>query len=408
MPDQAGTGVVQVTTARTLRDHLPTPIARTAGAVRRRLKGLRYSYAQLPAFPQVADTPVRLFVGPTNSAGQGYAWARAADTIEGVSATSFSVHRKGQFQYQDDYGVPLTWFGQPRWQRAQEQHVLGSYTHVLMESLRPLFGARGLKNGSSELQQLKDAGIKPALLFHGSDIRLPSRHAKRERWSPFTPGDPLTDRLEAQAARFAELVEQADVPVFVSTVDLLDDVPKAQWLPVAIDPAPWAQAARPLFSSDTDRPVVVHVPSSAQLKGSDRIDEVLTELAGRGLVEYRRISGVTHSEMPAVIGDADIVVDQLRIGLYGVAAAEALAAGRLVVSYVGSAVRDQVRSLTGREVPIVEADPDSLGSVLTDLLSDRPAAAEQAAAGPAFVAELHDGRRSARALTDWLDPKETL
>ncbi|WBQ05017.1 glycosyltransferase [Kribbella sp. CA-293567] len=406
MPDRAGGVGVQVTSARTLRDHLPTPIARTAGAVRRRLKGLRYSYAQLPTFPQMADTPVRLFVGPTNSAGQGYAWARAADTVEGVSATAFSVHRKGQFQFRDDYGVPLTWFGQPRWQRAQEQHVLGSYTHVLMESLRPIFGARGLKDGSTELTRLKEAGIKPALLFHGSDIRLPSRHAGRERWSPFTPGDPLTDRLEVQAARFAELVEAADVPVFVSTVDLLDDVPGAQWLPVAIDPAPWAQAARPLFS--TDLPVVVHVPSSAQLKGSDRIDEVLTELAGRGLVEYRRISGVTHSEMPAVIGAADIVVDQLRIGLYGVAAVEALAAGRLCVSYVGSAVRDRVRSLTGREVPIVEADPDSLGSVLTDLLSDRTAAAEQAAAGPAFVAELHDGRRSAHALTDWLDPKETL
>jgi hypothetical protein len=406
MPDRARASLVQVTTVRTLRDHLPTPIARTAGAVRRRLKGLRYSYAQLPSFPQVADTPVRLFIGPTNSAGQGYAWARAADTIEGVSAVSFSVHRKGQFQFADDYGVPLAWFGQPRWQRAQQQHVLGSYTHVLMESLRPLFGARGLKDGSSELTQLKGAGIKPALLFHGSDIRLPSRHAKRERWSPFTPGDPLTDRLEAQASRFAELVEAADVPVFVSTVDLLDDVPTARWLPVTIDPAPWQQAARPLFSAD--RPVVVHVPSSAQLKGSDRIDEVLTGLADRGIVEYRRISGVTHEQMPSVIGDADIVVDQLRIGLYGVAAAEAMAAGRLVVSYVGSAVRDRVRSLTGREVPIVEADPDSLGSVLTDLLSDRTAAAEQATAGPAFVAELHDGRRAAHALTDWLDPKESL
>jgi glycosyltransferase involved in cell wall biosynthesis len=112
--------------------------------------------------------------------------------------------------------------------------------------------------------------------------------------------------------------------------------------------------------------------------------------------------------MPAVIGDADIVIDQLRIGLYGVAAAEALAAGRLVVSYVGSALRARVRSLTGREVPIIEADPDSLADVLTDLLSDRAAAAELASAGPAFVAELHDGRHSAAALTDWLDPKESV
>lgn len=395
-----------LTLTRSLRDHLPSPVARTAGSVRRRLRGLRYAYAQLPAFPAVPAQPVRMLVGPTNSAGQGYAWARAADSLPGVKAVSFALRRPGQFEFPDDYGVPLAWFGQPRWQKAQEAHVLGSYTHVMVESLRPLFGARGVPDASGEVRQLQAAGIKPALLFHGSDIRLPSRHAKREPWSPFVAGDDLTDRLEKQAARFAEIVAELDVPVFVSTLDLLEDVPNATWLPVVIDPAPWQQAARPLFS--TERPVVVHVPSNPQLKASDRIDEVLTGLADRGLVEYRRISGVSHDRMPAVIGDADIVIDQLRIGLYGVAAAEALAAGRLVVSYVGSALRARVRSLTGREVPIIEADPDSLADVLTDLLSDRAAAAELASAGPAFVAELHDGRHSAAALTDWLDPKESV
>lgn len=394
-----------MTVSRSIREHLPAPLARTAGAVRRRLRGLRYSYAQLPAFPPVATTPVRMLVGPTNSAGQGYAWAQAAKTLPEVSAVSFALHRKGQFQFATDYGVPLAWFGQPRWQRAQERYV-GSHTHVLVESLRPIFGARGFPDAAADIAALLAAGVNVGLLFHGSDIRLPSRHAKRERWSPFTPGDDLTERLETQARRHAELVESLGLPVFVSTVDLLDDVPDAQWLPVAIDPAPWAQAARPLFSGEL--PVVVHVPSNAQLKGTDRIDAVLTELHDNGVLEYRRITGVPHSGMPGVIGDADIVVDQLRMGLYGVAAAEALAAGRIVVSYVGESVRQRVRTLTGREVPIVEADPDTLGDVVTGLIADRDAAAERAAAGPAFVAELHDGRRSAEALTSWLSSKEIL
>jgi hypothetical protein len=395
-----------MTVSRSIREHLPAPLTRTAGAVRRRLRGLRYSYAQLPAFPPVATTPVRMLVGPTNSAGQGYAWAQAAQKVPEVTAVSFALHRKGQFQFKSDYGVPLAWFGQPRWQRAQERHVSSSYTHVLVESLRPIFGARGFPDASADIAALRAAGVNVGLLFHGSDIRLPSRHAKREPWSPFTPGDDLTERLETQARRHAELVESLGLPVFVSTVDLLDDVPDAQWLPVAIDPAPWQQAARPLFTGE--RPVVVHVPSHAQLKGTDRIDAVLTALHDSGVLEYRRVTGVPHSGMPAVIGDADIVVDQLRIGLYGVAAAEALAAGRIVVSYVGDAVRHRVRSLTGREVPIVEADPDTLGDVVTGLIADRDAAAERAAAGPAFVTELHDGNRSAEALTSWLSSKETL
>ncbi|WP_329005068.1 hypothetical protein OHA18_16960 [Kribbella sp. NBC_00709] len=395
-----------MTVTRSIREHLPAPLARTAGAVRRRLRGLRYSYAQLPAFPPVATTPVRMLVGPTNSAGQGHAWAQAAKTVEGVDAVSFALHRKGQFQFAVDYGVPLAWFGQPRWQRAQQQYVLSNYTHVMAESLRPLFGARGYSDASADIEAMLGKGLKVGLLFHGSDIRLPSRHAKRERWSPFTPGDELTERLETQARRHAELVASLKLPVFVSTVDLLDDVPDAQWLPVAIDPAPWQQAARPLFSHG--KPVVAHVPSNAKLKGTEEIDAVLTALHDSGQIEYRRITGVPHSGMPAVIGDADIVVDQLRIGLYGVAAAEALAAGRIVVSYVGDAVRQRVRSLAEREVPIVEADPDTLGDVVTGLIADRDAAAERAAAGPGFVAELHDGRRSAEVLKTWLISKETL
>ena len=279
----------------TIRERLPAPLARTAGAVRRRLRGLRYSYASLPAFPPAASTPVRMLVGPTNSAGQGHAWAQAAETLPDVSAVAFSLHRKGQFQFADDYGVPLAWFGQPRWQRAQEQYVVENYTHVMVESLRPLFGARGVSDASADIETMLGKGINVSLLFHGSDIRLPSRHAKRERWSPFTPGDELTDRLEPQARRHAELVESLQLPVFVSTVDLLDDVPNAQWLPVAIDPAPWQQAARPLFSGE--KPVVAHVPSNAKLKGTEEIDAVLTRLHDSGVVEYRRITGVPHEQM---------------------------------------------------------------------------------------------------------------
>ncbi|WP_433014008.1 hypothetical protein [Kribbella sp. CA-294648] len=393
-----------MTVSRSLREHLPAPLARTAGAARRRLRGLRYSYVRLPAFPPVATTPVRMLVGPTNSAGQGHAWAQAARQIDGVSAVSFAVHRKGQFEFADDYGVPLAWFGQPRWQRAQQQHIESSYTHVMVESARPIFGARGYPDAEADITAMLEKNLDVSLLFHGSDIRLPSRHAERERWSPFTPGDDLTDRLEKQARRHAELVQSLGLPVFVSTVDLLDDVPDAQWLPVVIDPTPWHQAARPLFS--TEKPVVAHVPSNAKLKGTEEIDAVLTRLHEAGQIEYRRITGVRHDQMPTVIGDADIVVDQLRIGLYGVAAAEALAAGRIVVSYVGDAVRERMRSLTGRDVPIVEADPDTLGDVVTGLLADRDTATEQAAAGPGFVAELHDGQRSAVALTRWLTSKE--
>ncbi|HEY9337308.1 MAG TPA: hypothetical protein VIQ79_22900, partial [Kribbella sp.] len=148
-----------VTVTRAIREHLPAPLARTAGAVRRRLRGLRYSYAQLPAFPPVATTPVRMLVGPTNSAGQGHTWSQAAKTLPDVDAVSFALHRKGQFAFKSDYGVPLAWFGQPRWQRAQQKYVVENYTHVMVESLRPLFGARGFSDASADIEAMVARGI---------------------------------------------------------------------------------------------------------------------------------------------------------------------------------------------------------------------------------------------------------
>ena len=280
-----------MTVSRSIREHLPAPLARTAGAVRRRLRGLRYSYAQLPAFPPVPTTPVRMLVGPTNSAGQGYAWAPAGpDRCPGSAPSRSRCTARGSS------GSPTTTAYRSRGSASRAGSAPRSST-----SWAPTPTSWWSRCGRSSVRaasrtrpptsrRCAEAGVNVGLLFHGSDIRLPSRHAKRERWSPFTPGDDLTERLESQARRHAELVASLGLPVFVSTVDLLDDVPDAQWLPVAIDPTPWQQAARPLFAGE--RPVVVHVPSNAQLKGTDRIDEVLTEPArprpGRVPADHRR------------------------------------------------------------------------------------------------------------------------
>lgn len=53
----------------------------------------------------------------------------------------------------------------------------------------------------------------------------------------------------------------------------------------------------------------------------------------------------------------------------------------------------------------MEATPDTLQEVIRSLLADRDRGREIAAAGPLFVAAVHSGDRSARALIDgWIDP----
>jgi len=51
---------------------------------------------------------------------------------------------------------------------------------------------------------------------------------------------------------------------------------------------------------------------------------------------------------------------------------------------------------------VIEANPRTLAAVVEQLLDDRDAARKAAAQGPGFVAEVHDGRRSAQVLATFL------
>lgn len=380
----------------------PDWTARIWSAGRRYRAWLRQPRLPPTRFPSKLQEPVRLLVGPTNSAGQGWMWAQAcARQLSGVGARTFSV-RRADYGFPDDYSVDVPDYGHPVWQRRHEMYVMAHFTHVLLESMRPLFGTRHGRDAAGDIRKLQESGISPALVMHGSEIRAPSGHLSRERWSPFGDDD-LSRRLEVQAQRFRGFAAEFGGPVFVSTPDLLLDLPFATWLPIVIDVDRWAGTQPAMRRS---RPVVVHAPSNPRFKGSRLVDRVIEDLASHGAVDYRRIEGVPNSAMPAVLAEADIVIDQLVMGLYGVAACEAMAAGRVVVSYVGDHVRTNVEALTGWEVPIVEANPETLADVLTGLLDNREAAEWHANQGPSFVRAVHDGRRSAAVLERWLAPAQ--
>ena len=73
------------------------------------------------------------------------------------------------------------------------------------------------------------------MVAHGTDVRHPDRHGDLEPDSPFRALDAEVVTLrQRHADRVAELMTDHDW-AFVSTPDLLLDVPAAQWLPVVVD-----------------------------------------------------------------------------------------------------------------------------------------------------------------------------
>ncbi len=348
------------------------------------------------------DRPPVVGIGPANMAGQAWEWAKAIErNTPGSSTEVIVVDRGSALIFEADEIVPATTYAKDaRWAQALESRALDTWTHALLEAGRPIFGLRNGRDFSGDVPVLRAVGIEVGLLLHGSEVRDPRRHALRHRWSPYAdPNEDLTARLQLGTDDLLPKVRAFDGPKFVSTPDLLADLPDATWLPVVVNIQAW-HSDRPVLERAV--PVVLHAPSRAAIKGTAFVEAAVAPLVAEGLIEYRRLEGVAPDQMPAAVADADVVLDQFALGSYGVLAAEAMAAGRVVIGHVVDEVREYVLKATGETLPMIEADPETLTAVLRGVLSDRAAAQVIATAGPPFVEAVHSGDLAARTLAEVL------
>ncbi|MGF2948498.1 glycosyltransferase [Microbacterium alcoholitolerans] len=385
------------------RDLLWKLLAVLPESLQMRLRPSKFGFtpSQIPAPVQAPETGIRLYVGPLNSAGQGWAWARAAERVRGVGAVSMQYRTDHDLGYPTDHHVPrLVVMRSQKWGRRQLDAVAQQFTHVITESQHPLFGLALDNDPVREANQLRKAGVSVASLCHGSDIRLPSRHREYEPDSPFHAVEAeLTKRLEEGVRRRAAVLDELDGVEFVSTPDLLRDRPRATWLPVVVDIERW-ETDQPVL--ERDRPVVLHAPSDAGLKGTELIRDTLERMHGAGLITLRMPGRLPADRVPAEVARADIVLDQFSLGIYGVAACEAMAAGRVVVSHVSAFVRDRVVEETGLDLPIIEATAAQVEERILEVIADRERFRSIARSGVQFVRRIHDGSQSAAKLAPFL------
>ncbi|WBB52064.1 glycosyltransferase [Verrucosispora sp. WMMD573] len=361
------------------------------------LTGPASSRRELPAWRPLSDTTVRLGIGPANYAGQaaGFAKAISRDNPE-VSIEVMMNKPPASFDYPADIYLDPARKKELDYQVEQLKRVLSSYTHVLADAFLPLFGHLNGDNIEGDLPALLQAGIKVALLAHGSEIRHPDRHRERHRFSLFADApEGFVDKLREKAVRNRRVAEEAGLPTFVTTPDLLVDLPAATWAPLVVDVEAWA-CDRPVM--ERSRPLVLHAPSKRWTKGTDRILPIVQAMHDKGLIELRLAEGVTWSEMRSLVQSSDIVLDQFTSGSFGTFAVEAMSAGKPVVAYLS----DQVIKTVGGDLPIVNADPSNLGEVLESLLDDREATVKIALASAEYARTYHDGTWTARQLAPFL------
>ncbi|MDR3360708.1 MAG: hypothetical protein LBO20_08715 [Bifidobacteriaceae bacterium] len=345
-----------------------------------------------------------LVIGRSNYANQGRAWAQAVnDHVPGFTAANFQVKDGGGwFGFDADHLVLGPDFADPV-RRVDIALEFGApATHVLIEEYLPLFQAAAAEPGGDvfgdarrEVEQLLESGRSAAVLIHGTSGRDPFAHASIYPWSPYR--DPVPAKLE-RAGQLAverlgalEAVREIGLELFVATLDMVDYLPDAHWLPIV--PGPGAFAPAPAWEPG-ERLRVAHIPSADVMKGSGAVDRSLSRLAAAGLIDYLSLRSVPSTRMPAVLRGVDVVVDQVVLGNPATLLIETMAAGRLAVAHVANHVRRRFPE----PLPVVEADGAEVSEVIADVAADPERYRAVAEAGPAFARRYHDGRLSAQVL----------
>jgi hypothetical protein len=211
---------------------------------------------------------------------------------------------------------------------------------------------------------LKAARRKSVLHFLGSDIR-------------------------GKAPEQLAYARGADARI-VGSYDALRWVPDAHVVPPGLDLRDYT----PVPSEDRRRPVVLHAPSSRSRKGTEHVIAACEGL----YVDLDIVEGLRHDEARRHYERADIVVDQLNAGWYGVFALEAMALGKPVLGYLREEAVRETESGLGVEVPIVAVTKETLRERIAELAASADERRRIGAASRAYVEHVHDADKGADRL----------
>lgn len=118
-------------------------------------------------------------------------------------------------------------------------------------------------------------------------------------------------------------------------------------------------------SRNNSCPLIVHAPTDKNIKGTSYILSAIQKLKEEGLnFKFELIENLTRKQVKEKMAACDIYVDQLLCGGYGMAATEALALAKPVISYLHETSLKELPA----NCPIVNANPDTIYEVLKDLL----------------------------------------
>lgn len=322
-------------------------------------------------FPQTMN----ILHGFTEVAGQMYNSAEAVRRV-GHQATA-SVLKPHPYDYPTDRVLypneePSPW---------KSRYIRGKTTlSALVKYDIFNYWAGGTLLSGYDLHLASIAGKPIVMTFCGSQIRSVKAAAEKSpylnanNW-PRSPLDEeylnsLNDYVDVAIVQYHELEPYAQ-----QYFDRVEHVPRL------VD----CRSIQPMIQASQDTVTIAHAPSDPELKGTSYVKQAVSSINKRGYSVELDIAEGSHKDIIKIFQRADIVIDRLKLGTYGVVSLEAMATGTPVVCYL----RDDLQKKYPSSLPIVNSTPEGLEDALLKLISNPKWRIQIGKEGREYVEQYH-------------------
>ncbi len=330
---------------------------------------------------------MKILHGVYEVANQMRTITRALNNVGGFAKTL--CYYPTYLKYESDYIIDLG--------SIRDKNEMLLQTRRCAEQLIPEFDIFHFHFGTtltldfSDLPVMKKLGKKMLTHYWGSEIRMYSRAIRINPYVKVKTKD--EDWIKKGLDIMSNYVPHCmvgDYELYEYVKDYFDHV---HVVPAIIDLSK--------YKPDPDRQknekfLIVHAPTSPEIKGSQFIVKAINELENKYDLEFKLIQGMSHEEAKKTYQKADLIVDELHCGTYGLLTIETMAMGKPVITWIC----DHMKEKYPADLPVISANPDTVKDKIEYALKNRDMLKDLGDKGRRYVEQYHDMNKVVHQIVD--------
>lgn len=222
--------------------------------------------------------------------------------------------------------------------------------------------AKTIDEGFQDIRRIKQLGKRAVMHHWGNDVRFHDL-ARINNPYVYTGDSPPNEKIHQRLWGISKYIKDAIVQDYEVLPYVEKYYERVHILPLAID----LRRFTPSYPDKTKkRPLILHAPTNPDFKGTAYVEKAIEELKATHSFDYRRIEKMSNEEVVKLYREADIIVDQIRCGSYGLLSVESMALGKPVIGFI----RPDLIGRFPASLPIVNGNPDNVKEKIKLLIED--------------------------------------